>query len=519
MVDVSIAASPTLLIEEENTATTLTIELNDPPPADGLIVPFDISIDSGRSKPLAQFDLNNINFEGAELLEGPDLDTLNEFALVVQAQTARLTLPVNNDEFEEGVDEVTFQVKDTADFNIAPNAGEVTFTIADNAAVPPEPPQFVGAPFMFEIVDPPEAQDGDEMGTVEVENLEGISFQFTEGNVDADEDGTAAFAIADDGVVTIADVDDLQENFQLTVEATNEFGSNEANVTIPFTIVDSFPVITPPDAPIRISEDFQEGDEVFTVEATDPAGDEITTFEITNGNEDIDEDGTPAFAIDDEGVVTVQDTNDLEADTTFDLEIVATDGEGAESDAVTFDVEVGEAESAQPPSVTANVNDIGENQPAGTFVGQVSAVDPDDETEEFEFELVGDNLDLDGDGEDVFAINADGEITVNDTDDLNFEQQESFTFNVTATEVGTPDELTGQTEVTVGVVEVQEEELSSDFNNDGFVNLDDLDVFASAFGSQQGEDNFNPIADLTGDGLVNLDDLGAFASEFGSELG
>ena len=624
MVDVSIAASPTLLIEEENTATTLTIELNDPPPADGLIVPFDISIDSGRSKPLAQFDLNNINFEGAELLEGPDLDTLNEFALVVQAQTARLTLPVNNDRFEEGVEEVTFQVRDTADFDITPDREDVTFTIADNAAIAPEPPQFVGAPFTFEIVDPLEAQDGDEVGTVEVENLEGVSFQFTEGNVDADEDGISAFGINDEGVITIEDVDDLESNFQLAAKATNEFGSNEANVVIPFTTVDSFPVITPPDAPITITEDFQVGDEVFTVEANDPDGDNAAlTFAINSGNVDVDGDGEATFAINDEGIVTVQDAENLKAGNIFifNLDVVATDEEGLESNPVTFEVEVtgnvissnnvpqvqntifrieedltdsevvgtvdisdsddslenleisisagnndvdgngllpfaineqgevtvndsgdlaaevgstfsftveavdpsgarkfgsitvveNDPNVAQPPSVTTNVN-----ADEGTF--QASAVDPDGETEDFEFALEGD-LDIDGDGEDVFTISDEGEITANDTDNLDFEQQETFTFNVIATEVGVADPLTGQTEVTAVIGEVQEEEQSSDFNNDGLVNLDDLDLFASAFGSQQGEDNFNPIADLTGDGLINLDDLGVFASEFGSELG
>ncbi|MFP4254416.1 MAG: DUF4114 domain-containing protein [Halothece sp.] len=168
MVDVSITASPTLLIEEEETTTTLTIELSEPPPADGLIVPFDVSIDSGADKPLAQFDLNNLgNFEGTELLETPDLDTLNEFALVVQAQTARLTLPVNNDRFDEGVDEVTFRVRDTADFNIAPNAGEVTFTIADNAEIAPEPPQEPEQPERDRVTLSPEADPEIELERIE----------------------------------------------------------------------------------------------------------------------------------------------------------------------------------------------------------------------------------------------------------------------------------------------------------------------------------------------------------------
>lgn len=59
-----------------------------------------------------------------------------------------------------------------------------------------------------------------------------------------------------------------------------------------------------------------------------------------------------------------------------------------------------------------------------------------------------------------------------------------------------------------------EPEFRSDFTGDGLVNLNDLGIFAAAFGSAEGEDNFNPATDLTGDGLVNLNDLGIFASEF-----
>lgn len=141
MVDISISASPTLLIEEENTTTTLILQLSEPPPADGLIVPFDVSIDSGAEKPLAQFNLNNFTFEGATLQRLPDTDTLNEFTLVVTGQTARVNLVVNNDRFDEGVDEVTFSVRETPDFNIVPDAGETTLTIVDDETLIPEQPE------------------------------------------------------------------------------------------------------------------------------------------------------------------------------------------------------------------------------------------------------------------------------------------------------------------------------------------------------------------------------------------
>jgi predicted extracellular nuclease/2',3'-cyclic-nucleotide 2'-phosphodiesterase (5'-nucleotidase family) len=61
-------------------------------------------------------------------------------------------------------------------------------------------------------------------------------------------------------------------------------------------------------------------------------------------------------------------------------------------------------------------------------------------------------------------------------------------------------------------------ELRSDFDGDGFVNNNDLGIFAAAFGSTEADNNFDPNVDLTGDGLINLDDLGIIASEFGSSI-
>ncbi len=49
---------------------------------------------------------------------------------------------------------------------------------------------------------------------------------------------------------------------------------------------------------------------------------------------------------------------------------------------------------------------------------------------------------------------------------------------------------------------------AADFNNDGFVNGDDYDAFASAF------DNAAPSADVNNDGFINGDDYDAFASHF-----
>ncbi|QDZ41658.1 cadherin repeat domain-containing protein (plasmid) [Euhalothece natronophila Z-M001] len=90
------------------------------------------------------------------------------------------------------------------------------------------------------------------------------------------------------------------------------------------------PEITPEEDAFSILETVTDGTEVFTVEATDPDGDnEAITYSFT---EDY------PFAIDD-GVVTVADSEELEADDSFELEVEATDELGASS-TETFTVEI-----------------------------------------------------------------------------------------------------------------------------------------------------------------------------------
>jgi hypothetical protein len=165
MVDVSISASPKLLIEPQETETTLTLQLSESPPQGGLIVPFDVSIDSGAPNPLAQFNLQNFSFEGAEL-DTVNTDTLDEFALAVNSQTARVNLIVGNDQFNEGVDEVTFSIRPTSDFNIVPDAGETTFTIVDDETLIPEEPEPPEPP------EPPEQPDSDRVSLAPETNPE-----------------------------------------------------------------------------------------------------------------------------------------------------------------------------------------------------------------------------------------------------------------------------------------------------------------------------------------------------------
>ncbi len=59
---------------------------------------------------------------------------------------------------------------------------------------------------------------------------------------------------------------------------------------------------------------------------------------------------------------------------------------------------------------------------------------------------------------------------------------------------------------------------SSDLNGDGVVNIMDLIIAASAFGSVQGSPRFNPAADVNGDGVVNIFDISTIAAHFGQQF-
>jgi hypothetical protein len=64
--------------------------------------------------------------------------------------------------------------------------------------------------------------------------------------------------------------------------------------------------------------------------------------------------------------------------------------------------------------------------------------------------------------------------------------------------------------------------LPGDFNGDCSVDFEDLMIFAMAYGSSEGEANWNPACDIAGpggslvpDGLIDFDDLMVFAMHYG----
>ena len=65
------------------------------------------------------------------------------------------------------------------------------------------------------------------------------------------------------------------------------------------------------------------------------------------------------------------------------------------------------------------------------------------------------------------------------------------------------------------IVTLQSTTCAADFDNDGHVDLGDFDVLGAAFGSSQGDANFDARADFDQEGDIDLGDFGLFGVQFG----
>lgn len=60
--------------------------------------------------------------------------------------------------------------------------------------------------------------------------------------------------------------------------------------------------------------------------------------------------------------------------------------------------------------------------------------------------------------------------------------------------------------------------MANDLNSDGTVNIMDIALVASAYGSKTGDPNWNPIADIDKNGWVNIVDVSKVAVDYGKTI-
>ena len=66
------------------------------------------------------------------------------------------------------------------------------------------------------------------------------------------------------------------------------------------------------------------------------------------------------------------------------------------------------------------------------------------------------------------------------------------------------------------VADVRLPDCPGDLNGDGVVNFTDFGVFAAAYGSARGGQNWVAMADFDGDGVINFTDYALLAAVYGS---
>jgi hypothetical protein len=76
--------------------------------------------------------------------------------------------------------------------------------------------------------------------------------------------------------------------------------------------------------------------------------------------------------------------------------------------------------------------------------------------------------------------------------------------------------IEGEFIVDIALASVKDSVCSTDINNDGIVNMLDLDIIARAFGAFSGDPNWNSKADLNRDGKVNIIDVRRLAKDYGT---
>ena len=234
--------------------------------------------------------------------------------------------------------------------------------------------------------------------------------------------------------------------YGLTVTVTDSGGlTDDAAVTINLTDVNEAPNMN--NQGFVELENAPNGTIVATLGASDPDVGDTRTFTILSGNE------SGAFALNGTtGKITVADSTQLDYETTptFTLIVEVRDAGGLTDTAtVTINLE----DVNEVPTATGGEFSLAENSADGTVVGSASASDPD----------AGDSLTYaitSGDPGNAFGIDsATGEITVNDSAQLDFETTPVFNLTVTVTDSGG---LTDDAAVTVKLANLNEDPTASD---------------------------------------------------------
>ncbi|CAH1264999.1 FAT4 [Branchiostoma lanceolatum] len=221
-------------------------------------------------------------------------------------------------------------------------------------------------------------------------------------------------------------------------------------VTVIVTDVnDNKPTFTQPVYTVYIDENVPVGSNITTVEATDPDlnGNGEVTYSIVSG------DGMAYFDINSTtGLISTSTDVDRETLALNNLVIQATDGGSlAKSSLCRVKIYLNDLNDNTPTFIPLEyVVSLLENAAVGTLVTPVQALDPDESTNALLTFAI-----FEGDDNNQFTIDS-STGTIGTAGTLDRESAESYTLTITATDSGTPTNLTGSGTVLVTVLDVND---------------------------------------------------------------
>ena len=288
-----------------------------------------------------------------------------------------------------------------------------TATISINLSQVNEAPVITSQTFTL----PENSLNGITVGTVSATDPDvgdNLSYTITAGN------DLNAFAMSNAGVLTVADSSQLDfetnSTFSLTVQVMDDGTgtlSSTATVSIKLSSVNEAPVIT--DQPFTLPENSLDGITVGTVTATDPDVGDNLSYTITAGND------LNAFAISNAGVLTVADSSQLDFETNpiFNLTVQVSDGSLSHTATISINL----TDINESPVINDQSFSLAENSADNSVVGTIIANDTEGDMLVYSITA--------GNDSNVFSINnSTGAITVNDSNQLDYETTPIFNLTV-----------------------------------------------------------------------------------------
>ncbi len=287
-----------------------------------------------------------------------------------------------------------------------------------------------------------------------------LYYAVDESKSDKDINGKVPFTVTADGTIKVVDgavldFEDKDKNvYVLYVQVSDNVAEPQtAKITITLTDENEDPTLDDDGKAWKIAEHSKKGTEIgaligVDVDAGDEGGLTYSLAEKTAGAADL-------FQIDSKtGMVSVKDSAKVDyelyvagekAKVTFDVVITVTDVDG-ESASVTKTIEITDVNEA--PSIKSDTFAVDENADAKTFVGQVSATDPDTKNASFGtlyYSIVeGDKV--------PFTIDNNGKIYVADGAKLDKEVKDSYEVTVKVTDK----EYESTAKITININDVNE---------------------------------------------------------------